>query len=76
MFLLQGREMERPTLLCARDAPDGHLRIWRYEDGRYLFEIVGHAKKGITVFCPTFEKAQELWSHYETDQDEDPRHTD
>ena len=53
--------MERPVLVFAEERAGVHVRIWRYEDGRFLFERVSPTGKGIAVFCPTFEKALELW---------------
>ena len=52
--------MKKPVLLLDQKASDSHLRIWRYDDGRYLFERMRPTGKGIAVFCPTFDEAVNL----------------
>lgn len=56
--------MKGPALVFAQEGAGVHARIWRYEDGRFLFERVGPGGKGIAVFCPTFEEALELSNHW------------
>ena len=58
--------MARPVLIYGQEIGAGHVRFWRYEDGQFLFERVYHNGKGTAVFCPTFEKALELWCHSES----------
>ena len=53
--------MERPVLVFEQDTSGVHVRIWRYEDGQFLLDRVDPSGKGTTVFCPSFEKALELW---------------
>lgn len=58
---LETNDMERPVLVFEKDAARVHVRIWRYEEGRFLLERVEPSGKGTAVFCPSFEKAFELW---------------
>ena len=57
---------ERPTLIFEQDISGGeHIRIWRYEDGRFSLEHLKPTGKGTTIFCSTFEEAVELWCRRE-----------
>ena len=56
--------MESPVLVLEREESGTHVRIWRYEDGRYLLEHVKPSGKGTAVFCPSFEEALQLWCRY------------
>lgn len=61
--------MERPSLVFEQYASSVHVRIWRYEDGQFMLERMGPTGKGIAVFCPSFEKALELWCQVDAGQD-------
>ena len=61
--------MERPVLTYEQQASGVHVRIWEYEDGRFLFERLNAAGKGTAVFCPNLEKAMELRVQYEARED-------
>ena len=61
--------MESSVLVYAQEVAGGHVQIWRYEDGRFLFERVKTTGKGIAVFCPSFEEALELWCRSEVGTD-------
>ena len=61
-------KVEKPVLLLDQKASDSHLRIWRYDDGRYLFERMRPTGKGIAVFCPTFDEAVNLLCQPEADR--------
>lgn len=61
--------MGEPVLLIEREQHGEHVRIWRYEDGRFLMERVHKTGKGIAVFCPNFDEALELWCRSETPPD-------
>ena len=58
--------MERPVLIYDQEVGAGHVRFWRYEDGQFLFERMHRTGKGTAVFCPTLEKALELWCQSES----------
>jgi hypothetical protein len=58
--------METPLPIFEHQTAAGeHVRIWRYKDGRFLLEHVKPTGKGTMIFCPTFEKALELWCQLE-----------
>ncbi len=56
--------MEKPVLVYEQQDFGVHIRIWEYEDGRFLFERFSSVGKGTAVFCPTIEKAMELRAQY------------
>lgn len=59
--------MAQPVLLIEREDRGEHVRIWRYDDGRFLMERVHATGKGIDVFCADFDEALTLWCRSETD---------
>ncbi len=62
-----------PTLVDHWEDPrQGNARVWLYEDGRYLFELVRRDGKCLSVFLPSREDVLALWSRlWEEDEDQD-----
>ena len=57
--------MNQPELVFTQEAAGERVRIWRYGDGRFLLECLQTTGKGIAVFCPSYEKAMELWCQFQ-----------
>ena len=57
--------MEKNVLVYEQQpAPGAHVRIWRYQDGRFLLEYMRPPSR-MMVFCPSFEEALSLWRQIE-----------
>ena len=53
-------------------AAGDHVRIWRQDDNRFLFEHLMPTGKGVTIVCATLKEALSLWKRLETDPRSEP----
>ena len=59
--------MEKNVLVYEQQpAPGAHVRVWRYQDGRFLLEYMKPPSRRMMVFCPSFEEALSLWRQIES----------
>lgn len=59
-----------PSLIDTKELPHrGHARLWVYENGEYLFELVRPSGTGLSVFLPTYKEAVSFWRQYDEAQD-------
>lgn len=65
--------VEKSVLIFEQQpAPGAHVRIWRYQDGRFLLEYMKPPSRRMMVFCPSFEEALSLWRQLEGEERPSP----